>query len=141
MEDRTFEDAFNLLCGRRLGRGCFRQVFECKLLPDMVVKVEDDDGMRGFHNVFEQRFWDHHSHYEPVAQWLAPCEYLSPDGRLLIQKRARPISPEDMPATLPEFLSDVKHDNFGKIDGRIVCVDYGMTNLTPKTRRVKAHWH
>lgn len=141
MNKPTFEDAFNILCGKLLGEGIHRKVFECRIRPDLVVKVEHDTDWRYFANVLEMRFWDDHQYFDKVAQWLAPCEYMSPDGRILLQRRALPIVDSSaLPAQLPEFLSDVKVDNFGMLDGRLVCVDYAMTIPNPSTRLKKVEW-
>lgn len=137
----TYEDAFNLLCGKLIGQGIHRKVFECRLRDDLVVKVENSGDWRYFANVHEMKFWCDHSEYKKVSQWLAPCEYLSPDGRILLQRRARPIADQsDLPAKLPGFLTDVKADNFGLLDGRVVCVDYAMTIPNPSTALRRASW-
>ena len=141
MNGATYEDAFNLLCGKLLGEGIHRKVFECRIRPDLVVKVEPEENWRYFANVLEMRFWNDHEHYKKVADWLAPCEYLSPDGRILLQRRTLPIVDSSaLPAQLPAFLSDVKADNFGMLDGRLVCVDYAMTIPNPSTRLKKVDW-
>lgn len=129
-----------MVCGEKLGEGIHRTVYACKIKPELVVKVETDD-MRYFANVLEMRFWNDHEHYSKVADWLAPCEYLSPDGRILMMKRAAKI-PDDMkmPETIPTFLTDLKRENFGLIDGRIVCVDYAMTIPNPSTRLKQVFW-
>lgn len=104
------------------------------------MKVENDD-WRYFANVLEMKFWIDHEHYDKVAKWLAPCEHLSPDGRVLLQKRADPLGQNDkLPGELPAFLSDLKRENFGRIDGRFVCLDYAMTIPTPNTRMKKVQW-
>lgn len=130
MSDRTFEDAFNLLCGAKIGEGIHRKVFVCNLDPSLVVKVEDDEH-RAFSNIREYHNWDECQYYKPVADWLAPCTRLSPDGRLLLQKRATPMRPEDMPKEVPKFLTDIKWENFGWLNGRVVCTDYPqlITNI------------
>lgn len=136
----VFEDAFNMLCGNKLGEGIHREVFACKLREDLVVKVENDP-RRYFANVFEMRFWNDNEHCAKIARWLAPCEFLSPDGRVLLQRRIEPLRESDkLPTTLPAFLSDVKRDNFGMLDGRIVCADYAMTIPSPSLRLKKAEW-
>lgn len=138
----TFEDAFNLLCGELIGSGIHRKVFECRLRKELIVKVEDNGSdWRYFGNVHEQKFWDDNEAYEPVAKWLAPCHYLSPDGRLLLQQRVDPI-PSDykLPEQVPTFLTDLCRRNYGLLDGRFVCVDYAMTIGTPSTRLKKADW-
>lgn len=90
MADSIFKDTFDLLCGEVLGKGIHRKVYSCKLLPDMVVKVEAND-YRYFANVMEMKFWCDNEHYEKVSKWLAPCTFLSPEGRILLQKRADPL--------------------------------------------------
>lgn len=136
--ERAFEDAFNLLCGDKLGEGIHRTVFTCRLRPDLVVKVENDDEWRYFANVMEMKFWSDHQGYGKVARWLAPCEYMSPDGRVLLQKRVRPLLDEsELPAKLPAFLTDVKPENFGLLDGRVVCLDYALNIPNPSTRMKK----
>lgn len=139
MNDATYYDAFNLLCGEKLGEGLHRTVFECKLRPELVVKVENSD-LRYFANVMEQKFWDDHKDYLAVAKWLAPCEYLSPDGRILLQRRAIPVSEKDLPRSIPAFITDTKVGNFGRIGKSIVCVDYALTIPNPSTRMRKANW-
>lgn len=137
----TFEDSFNLLCGKKLGEGIHRAVFECRLRPDLVVKVEAEDGWRYFANVHEMRFWNEHQHDPKVARWLAPCEFLSPDGRILLQRRIDALREGDqLPEKLPAFLTDVKRDNFGMLDGKIVCADYAMTIPSPSVRPRKVEW-
>ena len=137
----TYKDCFNMLCGKSVGRGIHRKVFECKLRPDLVVKVESSD-YRYFANVMEMNFWNEHQYYKNIAQWLAPCEYLSPDGRILLQRKAAPIIDESqLPKNLPSFLTDLKMDNFGILDDRVVCVDYALHMTTASTRMIKARWN
>lgn len=139
----VFEDTFNLLCHDLLGQGVHRRVFSCRLRPDLVVKVEDngDASHRSFANVREFDFWGYWRDYKKVADWLAPCEYLSPDGRIMLQKRADPIpSSFTLPENLPAFLTDHKKENFGIIDGRLVCLDYASVIHTPFTKLKKVYW-
>lgn len=141
MNGATYEDAFNLLCGKLLGEGIHRKVFECRLRDDLVVKVEAETDWRYFANVLEMRFWNDHEHYKKVADWLAPCEYLSPDGRILLQRRVSPIIERSvLPEQVPAFLSDLKPENFGMLDGRLVCLDYALTIPNPSTRLKKVDW-
>lgn len=121
---KTLEDAFNLFCGKKIGNGAHRTVFECTIRPDLVVKVETE---RNFANVLEWEFWRTNEHYKPVSKWLAPCEYLSPDGLVLLQRKVRPAHEgESLPTKLPKFITDRKYDNFGWLDGRLVACDYGL---------------
>lgn len=136
----AFADAFNLLCGERIGSGIHRDVFECNLRPEFVVKVEIAQTYRYFANVHEMKFWDDWCLHEPVAKWLAPCEFLSPDGRILLQRRIEPIRTSELPDKLPGFLTDIKPCNFGYHNGRIVCCDYAMTNPNANKRMKKVDW-
>jgi hypothetical protein len=140
MSYATHEDAFNLLCGDLIARGAHRKVFTCKLRDDLVVKVEDDENRR-FANVLETEFWHNHQYYEPVAKWLAPVVMLSPDGRLLLQKRCDvPSSDFKWPEKVPAFLTDLKVGNFGLFNGRLVCFDYALTIPNPSPKPRKAKW-
>lgn len=137
-----FEDAFNLLCHNKLGSGIHRDVFECRINDRLVVKVENDLPWRYFANVLEMKFWSDHQHCDKIAKWLAPCEYLSPDGLVLLQRRVEPIRDSDeLPKKLPTFLTDVKRDNYGWLDGRLVCFDYALTIPTPSLRLRGADWN
>lgn len=134
------EDAFNMLAGKKIGGGIHRDVFDCKIRPDLVVKVEYETDYREFINVREMNFWCKYQDNKAIAQWLAPCEFMSPDGRILLQKRVEPVPRHMLPEKLPHFLSDIKQDNFGLIDGRLVCVDYGYVETSASTKLVKATW-
>lgn len=142
MNESTHLDLFNMFCGKLIGEGIHRKVFECKVRPDLVVKVESDDGYRYFANVFEQQFWDSYRYCKDVAKWLAPCESMSPDGRILLQKKCDQVPDSyKLPASIPEFLTDLKRSNFGILDGKLVCVDYAITVMNPVTKLVKASWN
>ncbi len=139
-DEAVFRDAFNMLCGKEIGSGIHRTVFECKIRPDLVVKVENEC-YREFANVLEMRFWNDQQHYKKIADWLAPCEFLSPDGRILLQKRADPLSEnEKLPFLMPSWMTDIKRDNFGRIDGKLVCIDYAYTLPNPNIKLKKANW-
>ncbi len=139
-EEATFRDAFNLLCGDLIARGCHRKVFVCNLRDDLVVKVENDHARR-FANILEMEFWNDHQFYEPVAKWLAPIIMLSPDGRILLQKRCDPIpATYEKPDKMPAFLTDIKVANFGIFEGRLVCFDYALTIRNASARLRKVEW-
>jgi hypothetical protein len=139
----VYEDSFNFLCDRLLGEGIHRKVFTNRFDRKVVVKVEDNgtDVYRSFANVREFDFWTYWKEYEPVAKWLAPCTFLSPNGRLMLQRRVDPLPPSyDLPDKLPKFLTDHKQSNFGLLDGRLVCVDYATTIVDASTKLRKAHF-
>lgn len=138
--EEVFKDTFNLLCGEKIGEGIHRVVYECKLRPDLVVKVEDQE-MRFFANIMESTFWAEHEYYKPVSKWLAPCEFVSPDGRILLQKKCDKLPQTiKLPEKLPAFLTDIKRSNFGLLNGHLVCVDYSLTIPSPSTRLRKVDW-
>lgn len=141
--ERINEDALNLMCGDLIGAGTYRDVFECRIAPQYVVKVERSrvNGWRKFANVTEMMFWDEQQNYKKVADWLAPCFLLSPDGRILLQHRVdRMAVAGELPEMIPGFLSDLKPQNFGWLGGRFVCVDYSFTLPNPRTALRKVKW-
>jgi hypothetical protein len=111
----VYADCFNMMCGKLLGSGVSRKVFECKLRPELVVKVEEGDYPE-FANVKEMLYWGEAP--DDLKQWLAPCEFLSPNGRILLQQRVSPL-PLDyvMPEKMPRSLTDFKPENFGLFQG------------------------
>lgn len=136
-----FYDMFNMICGEKIGAGIHRTVYHCKVRPELVVKVDHDTNYRDFANVREMKFWDDNQYYKPVADWLAPCEFLSPDGRVMLQMRCDPIPQNyQLPEKLPAFLTDIKPQNFGLLNGRLVCFDYALHIANPSTRLKKAFW-
>lgn len=134
------DDAFDLLCGKLLGEGSHRRVYECRIRPDLVVKVEYEEDFRFFANVIENKFY--YDAPEDVRKWLCPIEFMSPDGRVILQKKVQPILDLALlPEKLPAFLSDIKVENLGWLDGNLVCVDYVYVNLSkPSLRPVKVNW-
>lgn len=141
--ERLYEDCFNMLCGRLIHEGVYRKVFECKLRPELVVKVEEDpdSGYRNFHNVKESMFWYDNQIVSAISKWLAPIVFTSPDARILLQKKARICTEEDkLPEKLPSFFTDTKRMNFGWLDGRLVCVDYALTITNPSIKMKKVDW-
>ena len=135
----AFEEAFNLLCGESIGRGMSREVFECALLPEFVVKVETDP--HRFQNVLEWETWQRVSSL-PASRWFAACKWISPNGRVLIQERTRPARPHELPKRMPIWFTDFKPANFGIVEARmkggrelkrgapfLVCHDYGVAHI------------
>ncbi len=111
------------ILGPRIGIGTSRDVFEFNLDKSMVVKVENKAG--SFSNVTEWQVWREIKGTK-AAKWLAPCAFISQCGSFLIQQKAEDIHDDRrIPKKIPRFLTDVKKENFGIIDGRVVCRDYG----------------
>jgi len=121
----VWTDFVALFRGERLGSGIAREVFVLRTDPTKVVKIEIAD--RSFQNVMEWTTW-HDLKATKHAKYLAPCHWISPCGVVLIQERARPLTPEHENVRLPSFLTDTKRANYGVLNGRVVALDYG-TNL------------
>ena len=136
-----FEEAFNLLCGELLGEGIHRKVFACTSDPSRVVKCETNTGI--FSNAREWRNWDECRYADRWNKWLAPCVAISPLGTVLLQKRVQPLRRgDDLPDKLPAFLTDIKPQNFGWLNGKLVCHDYPQINssLSDKPRSIGPDW-
>lgn len=142
MTNPAFEDCFNLLCGKKIATGSSREVFSCRIRPDLVVKVEIEKHWRTYENWAEMSFFNQHKDTAKIAKWLAPCHYLSPDCRILLQRKCDPL-PSDypLPQKLPAFLNDLKPENFGILDGNLVCLDYALTIMQINTKLGKVKWH
>lgn len=130
----------SLVCGEKLGEGVSRKVYSCKLNSALVVKIELRGG--SFQNVAEWETWEW-LRGRKMARWFAPCEFVSTCGSMLIQRRVEPIRLTERPRTLPAFLCDLKRENFGMLEGKIVCCDYGTVlsaiRDVPKNMK-KAEW-
>lgn len=130
-------DAFNMLCDELIGRGMSRATFSSKVLPDCVVKVEDGAG--DFQNIKEWELWQAVRHTK-FAKWFAPCRWISPNGIVLVMERTTPAW--EFPAEMPVFLTDYKRENYGMLNGQLVCHDYGMHTMlefgmTKRMRKVE----
>lgn len=125
--------------GKQLGSGIGRRVFENQFDEKAVIKIEDCNGSR-FQNVLEWETWQHVKDTK-LRRWFAPCLWISHSGSVLIMRKTTPAS--KFPQRLPVFLGDTKRGNYGLLDGRFVCHDYG-TNLAITTglveRERKAEW-
>lgn len=118
----------SILCGQQLGYGMSRVVYENKLDPTTVVKVET--AARRFQNVKEWETWQEFQY--GLGKFLAPCVAISACGLILIQKRVEPLRKSEAPEKMPAFLTDFKLSNYGLYENRVVCCDYG-TNLAIST--------
>lgn len=116
-------DTFDLLVGERLGRGVGREVFACALSPELVLKFEVKG--KSFQNALEWEVWQTFQYAPKLAKWLAPCVAISACGSVLVQKRTYPLRESALPRSVPSWLSDLKPDNWGELDGLPVCHDYG----------------
>ena len=116
------EDMVRMCLGDKLGEGQYRIVFDFALIPDTVCKF--DKSCPASANWNEYNVWNavKGTRHE---KWFAPIVAISPGGEFLLMKKARPIQDGDKwPKKIPLFFADVKRDNFGFIDNKIVCTDY-----------------
>ncbi|WP_439397025.1 hypothetical protein ACRQ5Q_08330 [Bradyrhizobium sp. PMVTL-01] len=140
MSEFLYDEARSILCGERLGQGTASEVFLLKPNPDFVVKLEIT--AQSFQNVAEWEIWSY-VRGNPMERWFAPCKMISDSGTMLIQRRVQPLRLHELPKRIPEFLCDLKPENFGLLDGRFVCSDYGtmVRSLSLASKRlVKAEW-
>jgi hypothetical protein len=117
-------DLMSLVVGDFIGEGSARMVFAYKPAPDThVIKFETEAGQ--FQNICEWETWCWLRDNKDRARWLAPCTDISSNGAILVQRRVSPIRERELPKKLPAFLCDLKPENFGMLDGRVVAADYG----------------
>lgn len=121
MEIEYSNDMLNLFCGKLLGEGTYRKVFEMRLDPSMVVKR---DSGANWSNISEWQLYSE-LHDTPIGKWMAPCWHISPMGLWLVQARTTPILFSDLPKEVPAIFADTKQANWGWFEGRAVCHDYG----------------
>jgi hypothetical protein len=132
-----YRDLYNLMLGERLGWGVARTVYVFTQKPSQVVKVEKPGN---YQNVMEWETWKAVRDTK-ARRWFAPCHALSDDGRILIMERTTPQSQDRYPVRMPAFLCDFKYGNYGLLDGKIVCHDYGRSllmkhGMTERLRKV-----
>lgn len=138
------DDALSMLCGKQLGSGVSRYVYEYPIEPEKyVVKVENDKSPL-FQNMKEVLVWREFERYERIAKWLAPIEFVSHSGKWVLQRRTKPISLAELQKRvkrIPACFTDTKSTNWGLLDGRIVCHDYGTLLLGHDVKETKkAEW-
>ena len=131
------KELFYLIAPNFIGESSSRKVYSF-VDSKYVIKFETED--RHFQNVNEWNVWEHVEQTE-YARWFAPCKYISPCGKVLIQEFADPIlHSSELPKAVPSFFTDLKVLNFGLIGKQLVCVDYGYTRLLEEglTKKMRA---
>lgn len=120
-------ELFDAILGDFIGSGCSREVFQHPYEKNWVVKVENG-GMSG-DNFSEYNVWQSVK-YTENAKWFAPCEYISPNGMILIQRKTSPLygaTKNKIPEKIPWFFTDLHCKNFGWIGKQMVAHDYAFT--------------
>jgi len=118
-------EAIDLVCDEFIGSGCSRDVYVYGLDPRWVIKIAHSD--QEGDNWIEWRIWHNVKHTtDGTKDWFAPCSWISENGRILIQKRTKPLYSREkhIPEKIPAYFTDIKSDNFGWIGRRLVCHDY-----------------
>jgi hypothetical protein len=107
--------------GECIGQGSSRWVFEFN--NKLVLKIEKGNWHA---NAIEWDTWMavYGTKWE---KWFAPIEYISPNGRLMFQRKCNKVY--EQPKKLPNFLADVKLSNLGELNGQIVAIDYSINRL------------
>lgn len=132
-----------MLCGKSIGGGSSREVFECKLHPDFVVKVQYNGG---FDNAIEYEIWSAICEADWWAKWFAESVYISRTGKILIQQKIDfKESKKEYPKKIPRFFTDIKVTNYGFVGNQLKCCDYSgvlgrLTGFMDKKMRV-AKWY
>lgn len=135
------KSAYNLLIGNYIGEGEYRTVYECCLRDDLVAKIEKPEKRHAFANVHEFSIWQEYKEIEAVRMWLAPIYIMSDCAQILLQSKVSSV-PVDFvwPDKLPSFLGDIKRENFGWFENRLVCIDYANTVFKANTRMKAVKW-
>lgn len=143
----TQNDLAGLFIGALLGTGTYRDVYELGIDPELVVKIEarnDSKGNPHFCNVTEMDIWCNSKDHE-WRRWLAPCVFISSYGTVLIQRRTQHCPKHRLPKIVPNFLADLKQENWGLYKGRPVVHDYGNHSIFHVAknahRLIKGRWH
>lgn len=132
----VLDEFMDFFLGDYIGSGISRIVFDYKLDKKLVIKID----ISAYNaNVLEFNNWQSFKETKE-AKWFAPVEQMSICGRILLQRKCKPI--EDigkLPKKLPSFLTDVKDLNFGYLNNQLVCFDYPFVigSLNKKLRPVK----
>jgi hypothetical protein len=135
--EQSYKD---ILIGKKIGSGCYRDVYLCRLDTSLVVKIEKEN--KNFHNIKEWNIWEEIK-YSDYQKWFAPCFDISDDGKILIQRKIEFGRKGDYPKKVPSFFTDVQPKNFGFIGKQLVCCDYGSTIITRSfndKKQLRADW-
>jgi len=135
LSGRVLEELSYFMFATKLGQGMSREVFLHPHDPTKVIKIENS--CEHFQNVKEWEFWNVHKLNKNVSKWLAPCHYISDSGTFLIMDKTEVLPKNKIPKLLPGFLTDHKPENFGLLNGRVVCHDYSFMiyNLEMRLRK------
>ncbi len=129
------------LFGKWLGKGVYREVWQHAQQKDLVIKKANEENGREV-NFIEHRLWRDIEYNKSLKPYFAPVVAVSDCGKYLIQKKVEPLPKRQYPKVLPAFFTDTKYSNFGLLNGKFVCIDYGCLNIwaTTKLKLKKVDW-
>ncbi len=141
LSDVAADDLFNLVCGDVIGRGQYRTVYEHHLRTECVIK---HDNRGNYSNVLEFTLWKE-VEGTPLEKWFAPVYWLSPGGIWLVQAKTEPLRAGELPKRVPAIFADLKAANWGWLNGRPVCHDFGNSQtynlaLAAAGNLLRAEW-
>lgn len=136
ISDLIKNELLSLFLGKEIGGGMSRRVFEIKRDETKIIKIENTMGH--FQNVIEWQTWEALKN-TPHAKWLAPCYEISPCGTVLIMAKTSPLN-LGRPQKLPSWITDHKAENFGYLNKKIVCHDYGTNLLLNHASKAMRRW-
>jgi hypothetical protein len=137
-----YEDLALFFCGKHLGGGIGREVFALRGDTSKVLKFGCNAGNQ---NIIEYELWNVVESNKKLAPWFAPCYDISGLGLWMLQARTHPIEKADLPKKVPAIFTDLKAENWGWLNNRPVCHDYGtvlcrmVTSSVERLRR--ADWN
>jgi hypothetical protein len=73
--------------------------------------------------------------WRPIYGWptLCPVLFADPFGLLVVMPRAeQPVTHEEvaaLPDCYPDITSETKVEDHGRVDGRVLALDYGLPDL------------
>lgn len=134
------EELFKLLVDKKIGTGVYRTVYSLEFTSSKVIKVANSK-LGEAENARESALWEDLKLYYPkISKWFAPVYYYSATGKYLIQEKVIFPDKKKYPKKLPAFFSDTKYSNFGLLNGKWVCVDFGCFNIRHSDRLKKVNW-
>lgn len=137
-------DLITMFLGQKIGSGSYRSVYEFNPNPQKyVVKIEP---LSTDCNSNEFLIWNEISWLKGelscVKNWFAPVLWMSPNAKVLIMERTFEKSNLTRPDKIPDFMTDIKFENYGWIGNKFVCHDYGFLSrfIEYKKKLRKANW-
>jgi len=134
------EELLDLITNKKIGVGAYRTVYSLNDCDDYIIKVANgDDGEK--ENLRELLLWiEIKDCYPKLKKYFAPCLSCSDTGKYLLQKKVIFPDFKKYPKQLPSFFSDTKYQNFGLLNGKLVCIDFGCFNIRGSEKLKTVKW-